>query len=165
MTFFAKREWWGYGEAPCAASSSADVTFLRTWTSGAGRTETYKTWAGRSRPVGGGQAIIKTNGHSLWTTYGRGGGKKRETPKTPMDEGDQGGRAKRERETVLQEEPWKAQEAESTCIRDGVVWIKSALALVFIRVFFPKLIWICRLYANSQCTLEISLLRCGMKAE
>lgn len=25
--FFAKREWWGYSEAPCAASSSADVTF------------------------------------------------------------------------------------------------------------------------------------------
>lgn len=62
----------GTAKPPWAASSSADVTFLRTWTSGDGRTETYKTWAGRSRPVGGGQAVVKTNGHSLWTTYGWG---------------------------------------------------------------------------------------------
>lgn len=59
-----------------AASSSADVTFLRTWTSEDGLWDWARENRGRAKSEHreGGQAIIKTNGQSLWTTYRRGGG-------------------------------------------------------------------------------------------
>lgn len=68
----------GNDGAPWAASSSADVTFLRTWTSGDGRTETYTTWAGQRWPVGGGTSHNKDQWtlimDYLWKEVGEGWG-------------------------------------------------------------------------------------------
>lgn len=78
MTFSQIESDGGHDEAPWAASSSADVTFLRTWTSGDGRTETYTTWAGRSWPVGGGTSHNKNQWTMimdyLWKKVGEGWG-------------------------------------------------------------------------------------------
>lgn len=66
MAFLKReREMKKWQKPPWAASSSADVTSLRTWTSGDGWTQTYKTWAGQRQRGGGGNGNNKTNGQSL----------------------------------------------------------------------------------------------------